>query len=91
MLQDDLLARIKAHAPRAGVKALRFRVGPLPAVLRIIDEEKPPPVPPLRPVAIPEEIGVALSRVQDDRLRRVMQEALRASLCRADQREAGEL
>ena len=91
MLHDDLLARIQAHAPGAGVKRLRFRVGKLNHPLRISEEDRPEPPPPLRRVPLPESVGVALARINDDRLRRKMLEAAQASLCRADQREAGEL
>ena len=66
-------------------------MGKLTHPLRITEEDRPADPPPLRKVRMPESVGVALARIGDDRLRRTMKEAAEASLCRADQREAGEI
>jgi hypothetical protein len=80
-LTDDLLARLRQHAPTAGIQRIRFQVGPLPDV----PKRRPPPPPPPEPVrlaSLPEELGRALSRIADDDLRKAITEAATTSLAR---------
>jgi hypothetical protein len=80
-LTDDLLARLKEHAPESRIEKIHFRVGPLPDL-----PERPkrsaPPAEPVRLAALPEELGRALSRIDDDELRQTISEAARTSLAR---------
>jgi hypothetical protein len=78
-LQDQLLASVQRTAPEARVKALRFRVGPLP--------DMPPqtrPDPPRRtPIAVktlPEELARVLARIDDDELREAIGAAASVAL-----------
>lgn len=80
-LADDLLARLKAHAPRSRIDKIRFQVGPLPDIPER-PKHAPAPPEPVRLAALPEELGRALSRVEDDELRRTITEAARTSLAR---------
>jgi len=76
-LSDDLLARVQAAAPSSG----RFQVGPLPETPPR-HREPPPPPEPVRLASLPEELGRALSRVQDDEVRKAITEAATTSLAR---------
>lgn len=67
-LSDQILKAIQTHAPHAGVREMRIKVGPLPAVPpRARDLSVPEPVVPLKDV--PPEIAASLVHVQDDLLR----------------------
>lgn len=81
-LTDDLLARLREHAPASGIQRIRFQVGPLPDIPKR-DPPVPPPPEPVRLASLPEELGRALSRVHDDELRRAIAEAATTSLARA--------
>ena len=80
-LSDDLLARVQAAAPSSGIRRIRFQVGPLPEIPPR-HREPPPPPEPVRLASLPEELGRALSRVQDDELRKAITEAATTSLAR---------
>ena len=80
-LTDDLLARLKAHAPESKIEKIRFQVGPLPDIPKR-SRPSPPPPDPVRLAALPEELGRALSRVEDDDLRRAITEAATTTLAR---------
>lgn len=80
-LTDDLLRRLKEHAPESRIEKIRFRVGPLPD-LPERPKGAPPPAEPVRLAALPEELGRALSRIDDDELRQTISEAARTSLAR---------
>ncbi len=80
-LSDDLLTRLREHAPMSGVERIRFQVGPLPDIPERLQAAPPPPEP-VRLASLPEELGRALSRVQDDELRQRITEAARTSLAR---------
>jgi hypothetical protein len=80
-LTDDLLTRLRQHAPASGVENIRFQVGPLPD-LPIRRKAPPPPPEPVRLASLPEELGRALSRVEDDQLRKAIAEAATTSLAR---------
>lgn len=80
-LTDDLLTRIREAAPTTGIDKIRFQVGPLPDIPKR-DQAEPPPPEPVRLASLPEELGRALSRVEDDELRRAITEAATTSLAR---------
>jgi len=85
-LSDDLLARLKKHAPTAGIERIRFQVGALPDLPKRAQPAPPPPEP-VRLASLPEELGRALSRVGDDELREVIMEAATTSLARGHQQD----
>ncbi len=85
-LTDDLLARVRAHAPAAGIQKIRFQVGPLPDIPKRAQPAPPPPEP-VRLASLPEELGRALSRVEDDKLRKAITEAARTSLARVRRKD----
>lgn len=84
-LSDDLLARLRVAAPGSGIQKIRFQVGPLPDIPRRAQQRDPPPEP-VRLASLPEELGRALSRVQDDDLRNAITEAATTSLARMRKR-----
>ena len=81
-LSDDLLARLRQQAPSSGVDKIRFQVGPLPDLPKRPKAQPTPPTP-VRLAALPDELGRALSRVEDERLRKAITEAATTSLARA--------
>ena len=85
-LTDDLLTRVREHAPTAGIQKIRFQVGPLPDIPKRAKPTPPPPEP-VRLASLPEELGRALSRVHDDKLRQAITEAARTSLARERRKE----
>jgi len=80
-LSDDLLTRLRNAAPSSGIEKIRFQVGPLPDIPKR-PEAPPRPAEPVRLAALPEELGRALSRVEDDDLRKAITEAASTSLAR---------
>jgi len=80
-LTDDLLSRLREHAPMSRVERIRFQVGPLPEIAAR-EADAPPPPEPVRLAALPEELGRALSRIHDDELRKAIAEAATTSLAR---------
>jgi hypothetical protein len=80
-LTNDLLTRLRKHAPNTPIQKIRFQVGPLPDLPRR-PVEPPPPPEPVRLASLPEELGRALSRVEDDNLRKAITEAATTSLAR---------
>lgn len=80
-LSDDLLTRLRKAAPSSGIEKIRFQVGPLPDIPKR-PEAPPRPPEPVRLAALPEELGRALSRVEDDDLRKAITEAATTSLAR---------
>ncbi len=80
-LSDDLLTRLRKAAPSSGIERIRFQVGPLPDIPKR-PEAPPRPPEPVRLAALPEELGRALSRVEDDDLRKAITEAATTSLAR---------
>jgi hypothetical protein len=85
-LSDDLMGRLREHAPTAGIQKIRFQVGPLPDIPKR-PAPPPPPPEPVRLASLPEELGRALSRVEDDALRKAITEAARTSLARVRRKE----
>ncbi len=80
-LSEDLLTRLRKAAPTSGIEKIRFQVGPLPDIPKR-PEAAPRPAEPVRLAALPEELGRALSRVDDDGLRKAIAEAATTSLAR---------
>ena len=80
-LTDDLLSRLREHAPEARIEKIRFQVGPLPDIPKR-HRDTPPPPDPVRLASLPDELGRALSRVHDDDLRKAITEAATTSLAR---------
>ena len=82
-LREALLDSVQRHAPHAGVRDLRFRVGPLPPLPRRDQREpRPEPAEPTALVELPESLARALARVPDDALRDVIGAAATVSLAR---------
>lgn len=81
MMGPQLLRRLQMHAPSAGVRSIRFQVGPLPdfPLARRRREE-----PPLGTVIdeLPEEIGRELACIDDDALREAVGNAALSALRR---------
>jgi hypothetical protein len=78
-MHDDLLARLREHAPYARLHAIRFRVGPLPEMPSFYRPVPPKP----RTVSLarlPEELGRALAAIGDDALRQKVAAAASISL-----------
>ena len=80
-LTDDLLTRLREHAPESRIERIRFQVGPLPDIPKR-QPPAPPPPEPVRLASLPDELGRALSRVEDDELRKAITEAATTSLAR---------
>jgi len=85
-LTDDLLTRLREHAPESRIEKIRFQVGPLPDIPTRPREDPPPPEP-VRLASLPDELGRALSRVEDDDLRKAIAEAATTSLARQRRKE----
>ena len=85
-LTDDLLTRLREHAPESRVDKIRFQVGPLPDIPPRPRDEAPPPEP-VRLASLPDELGRALSRVEDDDLRQAITKAATTSLARRRRKE----
>ncbi len=81
-LTEDLLTRLREHAPNTPIEKIRFQVGPLPDLPKR-PREAPPAPEPVRLASLPEDLGRALSRVEDDELRKAITEAATTSLARA--------
>ncbi len=80
-LSDDLLSRLREAAPTSRIEKIRFQVGPLPDIPER-PKAAPRPPEPVRLAALPEALGRALSRVEDDDLRKAIAEAATTSLAR---------
>ena len=85
-LTDDLLTRLREHAPESRVDKIRFQVGPLPDIPPRPRDDPPPPEP-VRLASLPDELGRALSRVEDDDLRNAITKAATTSLARRRRKE----
>ncbi len=81
-LSEDLLQEIRKHVPNSGVEKLRFKVGPLPELPKRARSIPPAAPEPVRLAALPEELGRALSRIDDDALRQTIADAATTSLAR---------
>jgi hypothetical protein len=85
MLKPQLIESLARHAPQAGVRDLRIRVGPLPPLVVVpVRERRRTPVIPV--TELPEELARALAAVGDDGVREAVAEAAGISLGAAKQR-----
>ena len=85
-LTDDLLTRLREYAPESRIEKIRFQVGPLPDIPKR-QQPAPRPPEPVRLASLPEELGRALSRVEDDELRKAITEAATTSLARGRKKD----
>jgi hypothetical protein len=76
LLTDDVCSRLRRHG--IDVRALRFRVGPLPAIDRPPERRTARTVPP--PQAIPQELARTLELMDDDALRDAIERAAASNL-----------
>ena len=81
LMKETLLRSLQQHAPEARIRAIRFRVGPLPDMPVATRPERkvvsPVVVPPL-----PESLARALASIDDDDLREAIGTAASVSLGR---------
>jgi hypothetical protein len=76
---ESYLAEISKHAPEGKIKAIRFRVGPLPQMPAPRKEKKESP--PAKPLTeLPEVVARALVRISNDRVRDAVARAAAAGL-----------
>lgn len=75
----QIVAAIKTHAPNAGVREMRVKVGPLPTLPDHI-REKPAEAPIVPLEEVPEAIAASLAGVRDDSLRESIGKAARTAL-----------
>jgi hypothetical protein len=73
-LNEQLLASVQKRAPEAGVRTIRFRVGPLPELPRSTRPE-PPRQTPVALAVLPESLARALAAIHDDDLREAIGQA----------------
>jgi hypothetical protein len=85
-LTDDLLSRVRQQLPTIRIEKIRFQVGPLPELPKR-EPSSPPPPQPIRLASLPEDLGRALSRVEDDELRKAIAEAATTSLARGRKKD----
>jgi predicted nucleic acid-binding Zn ribbon protein len=78
-LKDRLLRAVQRAAPEAGVRDLRFRVGPLPPMPERVAAARPKAEPQVT-ASLPEDVARALAGVDDDDLRDAIARAAAMSL-----------
>lgn len=83
--KERLLASVRKHAPEAKVRAVRFRVGPLPEMPVGTRPERPAPPPVIIPT-LPEQLARTLAAIDDDELREAIGSAAGMALGRDAQR-----
>jgi hypothetical protein len=83
--KERLLSSIRRHAPEAKVRAVRFRVGPLPELPVGTRPEQPLPPPVVIPT-LPEQLARTLAAIDDDELREAIGAAAGMALGRDAQR-----
>ncbi|MET0343592.1 MAG: DUF721 domain-containing protein [Polyangiales bacterium] len=83
--KEHLLASLRENAPEARVRALRFRVGPLPDLPPTTRPERVQ-APPVIVPPLPETLARALATIDDDDLRAAIETAASMALGRASQR-----
>jgi len=78
---ESYLAEISKRAPEGKIKAIRFRVGPMPQMPTPRKEKKE--TPPARPLTeLPEVVARALVRISNDRVRDAVARAAAAGLAK---------
>jgi predicted nucleic acid-binding Zn ribbon protein len=84
-VKEQLLASVQKHAPEAGVRGIRFRVGPLPELPTSTRPERPRQTP-VAVAVLPEPLARALAAIDDDDLREAIGEAASIALGRESER-----
>lgn len=79
--KERLVASARRHAPEANVRAVRFRVGPLPELPTGTRPERPS-APPVIVATLPEDLARVLAAIDDDELRAAIGEAAGIALGR---------
>ena len=74
LFKEKLIASARKHAPEARVKAIRFRVGPLPDLAPGTRPERTP-APPVIVAKVPESLARVLANIDDDELREAIEGA----------------
>jgi len=79
---ETYLTEISKHAPEGKIKAIRFRVGPMPQLpaLRQKEDKESPPAKPI--TELPEVVARALVRISNDRVRNAVARAAAAGLAK---------
>lgn len=72
--KEKLLSSLRREAPEARVRAIRFRVGPLPELAGGTRPERPS-ASPVIVAALPEALARVLASIDDDELREAIREA----------------
>jgi hypothetical protein len=80
--KEKLMASMRRHAPEARVRAIRFRVGPLPELSPGSRPERAA-TPPVIVAALPETLARTLAAIDDDELREAIGSAARIAIGRA--------
>ncbi|MBN1655122.1 MAG: DUF721 domain-containing protein [Deltaproteobacteria bacterium] len=76
---ESYLAEIIKRAPEAKIKAIRFRVGPVPPIQQPRQEKSAPPASP--PITdLPEVVARALAKISNDKVRNAVAKAAAAGL-----------
>lgn len=89
MLEPQLLESLHRRSPKAGVRSLRIKVGPLPPMpISTRRERRQTPVVPV--TALPEELARALAGVADDSVREAVAMAAGISLGRPRRGDPGQ-
>ena len=83
--KEQLLASVRRAAPEARVRAVRFRVGPLPE-LHVGTRPERKQAPPVAVSTLPEQLARTLAAIDDDDLRHAIAVAAGVSLGRDAQR-----
>jgi hypothetical protein len=81
LMKEQLLRSLRKHAPEARIRAIRFRVGPLPELPMATRPERQAPSPVVIP-PLPESLARALASIDDDDLREAIGTAASVSLGR---------
>ncbi len=85
---ETYLAEISKHAPEGKIRAIRFRVGPLPQMPAPPKERND--TTPARPLTdLPEVVARALVRISDDRVRDAVARAAAAGLANKREKNTG--
>lgn len=81
LMKESLLQSLQEHAPEARIRAIRFRVGPLPDLPMAVRPQRKAPSPVVIP-PLPESLARALASIDDDDLREAIGTAASVSLGR---------
>lgn len=85
---ETYLAMVSKHAPEGKIKAIRFRVGPLPQMP--VPEKEKRALPPPRPLTeLPEVVARALVGISNDQVRDAVARAAAAGLANDREKKTG--